>query len=190
MTTYDAPASAAAPLDRAADVAIPTLARLLFAAILFLYYWQSGLTKLGDGALFGLLTPDFGAYAQIFPRMLEAAGFDPSALPGWTRWVVVLATAVEFALPVAILIGLLTRLAAGGMIVFVLAQSWVDVVGHGLDGADVGAWFDRFPDSLILDQRALWIFLLLVLVLRGAGPLSLDRLIFARGARGALSIGT
>ena len=35
-------------LDRA-DWLIPTLARFLFAAILMIYFLNSGLTKLGDG---------------------------------------------------------------------------------------------------------------------------------------------
>jgi putative oxidoreductase len=54
-------------------------------------------------------------------------------------------------------------------------------MGHGLGAADIGTWFDRNPAALIVDQRAFWLFLLLVLVLRGAGPLSLDRLL--RGPR-------
>jgi putative oxidoreductase len=52
-------------------------------------------------------------------------------------------------------------------------------------GADLGAWFDRAPDALLADQRALWVFLLATLVFLGAGPLSADRLLFrGRVARG------
>ena len=83
-------------------------------------------------------------------------------------------------MPLLIVLGLLTRLAALGMIGFVLLQSLTDIVGHGADAATVGAWFDRASDALILDQRAFWLLALLVLVLNGAGPLSLDRLLFAR----------
>lgn len=40
-----------------------------------------------------------------------------------------------------------------------------------------GRWFDRASDGLILDQRAMWMLLLVVLVIKGAGPLSLDHLL-------------
>ena len=36
---------------------------------------------------------------------------------------------------------------------------------------------DKASDSLILDQRALWVFLLATLVFKGGGWLSLDRLL-------------
>ena len=47
-----------------------TLARFIFAAVLLGYYWNSGVTKLGDGIL-GFLFPGDGAYIQIFPRTIE-----------------------------------------------------------------------------------------------------------------------
>ena len=162
----------------AQDWLIPTLARLVFAGVLLVYYLNSGVTKLGDGLL-GVLSPSAGAYAQIFPRAFEAVGYDTAAL-GWLHWLVVVAgTVAEFVLPVLIVLGFLTRLAALGMIGFVLLQSLTDVYGHGQASA-LGSWFDRFSDGSILDQRAFWIFLLLVLVIKGAGPLSLDRLLSAR----------
>ena len=46
-------------LERA-DWLLPTLARLLFAAIFLMYFWVSGLTKLGDGIL-GIFSPSTGA---------------------------------------------------------------------------------------------------------------------------------
>ena len=152
---------------------IPTAARLVFAGVLLIYFWNSAMTKLGDGVL-GILSPSDGAYIQIFPKAMEAAGYDSSQL-GLFHWLVAVAgTAAEFALPFLILIGLATRLAAIGMTGFVLVQSYVDITGHGVGGADLGAWFDGASGALILDQRALWLFLLLVLVLRGAGPVSVD----------------
>ena len=66
------------------------------------------------------------------------------------------------------------------MIGFVLVQSLTDIFGHG---AAAGAWFDRASDAVILDQRAFWVFLLAVLVLKGAGPLSADRLLGVERAR-------
>ena len=164
-------------LDRA-EWLLPTLARFLFAAILMVYFLNAGLTKIGDG-LAGLWTPSVGAYAQIFPRALEAAGYDISAMSAVQRIVVIAGTCAEFILPALIVLGILTRLAALGMIGFVVVQSLTDVVGHGAT-SEIGAWFDRFPAAIILDQRGLWIFLLLVLVLKGAGPLSFDRALTPR----------
>jgi putative oxidoreductase len=152
---------------------VTTLARLVFAGVLFVYYFNSGLTKLGDG-ISGLWTPSAGAYAQIWPRQFEAAGYDSSALGFVHHTVTIAGTWAELILPVLIVIGLLTRLAAIGMVGFVVVQSLTDVYGFGLV-EERGAWFDRFADSVILDQRALWIFLLLVMVVKGAGPISFDR---------------
>jgi putative oxidoreductase len=94
--------------------------------------------------------------------------------------VVMAGTWAEFVLPLMIVIGLLTRLAALGMIGFVVMQTLTDLYGHGAisEAGTVGAWFDKAPDSVILDQRAMWVFLLVALVVKGAGPLSLDRVLF------------
>ena len=164
-------------LDRA-DWLIPTLARFLFAAILLVYFLNSGLTKLGDGVA-GIWTPSVGAYAQIFPKVLEAAGYDTDALSLYHTTVVLLGTWAEFLLPAMIVLGILTRLAALGMIGFVVVQSLTDLYGHDAWDA-LGAWFDRFPDAVILDQRALWVFLLLTIVIKGAGPISFDQAITGR----------
>ncbi|MFP4274269.1 MAG: DoxX family protein [Paracoccaceae bacterium] len=172
--------AALAPLERLEGL-LPLLARLVFAGVLLVYYWHSGLTKLGDG-LPGLVQPSSGAYAQIFPRAMEAASYDVSQLSA-LHWAVTLAgTWAEFLLPALIVLGLLTRLAALGMIGFILLQSLTDLYGHGgIDHAEtLGAWFDRMPDGAILDQRALWVFVLLVLVIRGGGWLSLDRMLAPR----------
>ena len=158
-----------------ADWLLSSLARLIFAATLLLYFWVSGLTKLGDG-IGGLFSPSVGAYAQIFPKAMEAVTYDVTQLTTFHWAVVVAGTWAEFILPALIVIGLFTRLSALGMIGFVIVQSLTDLFGHGgLEHKEtLGAWFDRFPDSVILDQRAFWVFLLLVLVIKGAGPLSLD----------------
>ncbi len=165
--------------DRVAAVALPTLARLIFAGTLLIYYWNSAMTKLGDG-IFGLFSPNFNAYVQILPRMSEAVNYDASQLGAFWRLLVVGATIGEFVLPLLLVIGLLTRFAALGMIGFVIAQSWVDIFGHGVAAEDRGSWFDGIPDALIFDQRAFWIFVLLYLVFRGAGPLSVDAILRAR----------
>mgnify|MGYP002635874144 CR=1 FL=1 len=169
-------------LNRAAPFVLPTLARLVFAGVLLVYYWNSGLTKLGDG-LFGFLSPSSGAYVQIFPKAMEAAGYDTSQLSLFHWAVVVAGTLAEFILPALIVLGLLTRLAAVGMIGFIVVQSLTDLFGHGgiAHEGTLGAWFDRASDALILDQRAFWVLALLILVFKGAGALSLDRVF--RGAR-------
>lgn len=159
-----------------AEWLLPTVARLLFAAIMLMYFWVSGLTKLGDGFA-GIFAPSTGAYAQIFPRVMEAVGYDTDQLALWQKLFVLAGTWAEFILPALIVMGLFTRLAALGMIGFVALQSMTDLYGHSGwgDVKVLGAWFDRFPDGIILDQRALWVFLLLVIVIKGAGPLSFDR---------------
>ncbi len=159
-------------LDRTGDWLLPTLARLVFAAVLAGYFWASAMTKLD-----GLFTPSVGGFAQIFPRAMEAAGYDASALGLWPKLVVLAGAWAEFALPLLLVAGLLTRLAALGMIGFVIVQSLTDIVGHMAGPEVIGAWFDRASDALILDQRALWVVMLLILVVKGAGPLSLDRLL-------------
>jgi len=169
-------------LDRAGNAALPLLARFAFAAVLAGYFWASALTKVGDGVL-GVFRPALGAYAQIFPRAMEAVSYDVSQLGLWHWAVVTAGTLAEFALPALIVIGLATRLAALGMIGFTILQSLTDIYGHGADATAIGAWFDRVPDSLILDQRLFWMLLFVTLVLKGAGPLSLDRLIARRFAR-------
>ncbi|MGC9369200.1 MAG: DoxX family membrane protein [Paracoccaceae bacterium] len=164
---------------------LPTVARFIFAATLLFYFWSSAMTKLGDG-IAGLFRPSLGAYAQIFPRQMEAVGYDVGQLGAW-HWLVVLAgTYAEFLLPALIVLGLATRLAALGMIGFVTVQSLTDLYGHGgiADPQTLGAWFDRFPDGVILDQRLFWVFVLLVLVVKGAGPVSVDRLLRGQAASG------
>ncbi|SNS57163.1 DoxX family protein [Tropicimonas sediminicola] len=156
--------------------AIPTLARFAFAAVLLMYFWASAMTKLGDG-IFGIFVPSTGAYAQIFPQKAEAVLYDPSQFSIFEKLVILAGTWAEFLLPLLIVIGLFTRLAALGMIGFVTVQSLTDIHGHHADATTIGAWFDRASDSLIMDQRAFWMLLLITLVLRGAGPLSIDRLI-------------
>ncbi|RPE70999.1 putative oxidoreductase [Pacificibacter maritimus] len=162
-------------LDRFTARHLPLLARFVFAAVLARYFWASALTKLD-----GVFTPSLGAYAQIFPRQMEAAGYDVSAF-GAFHWLVIMAgTYAEFILPALLIIGLATRPAALGMIGFIVVQSVTDIVGHGADAATIGAWFDRASDALILDQRAYWVLGLLTLLGLGAGPVSLDAIVKKR----------
>jgi len=148
-------------------------ARFVFAAVLLGYYLNSAGTKVGQG-IAGFFSVGDNAYFQILPPVIEAHGYDASQVPFYWDLVVVAGTYAEFLLPLLIVAGLFTRLAALGMIGFVLVQSFVDIAFHGADAKTVGAWFDRFSDAAILDQRTLWVFLLAYLVMKGAGAVSLD----------------
>lgn len=157
-------------------------ARFAYAAVLFVYFFNSAATKVGEG-FFGFLFVSDNAYFQILPPVVERYGYDPAQVPFLPYGLIVHAgTYAELILPLLIVVGLFTRVAALGMIVFVAVQSFVDIRYHGVDAETVGAYFDAVPDALILDQRLLWGFLLVYLVVRGAGAVSVDRLI--GGAKG------
>lgn len=153
------------------------LARLVFAAVLLFYFLNSAFTKTGDGFA-GLFSIQDAAYFQILPTVVEHYNYDASQVP-FIPWgfIVMMGTYSEIILPVLIVVGLCTRIAALGMIGFVLVQSYVDIAFHGADDKTIGSWFDNLSDAVILDQRALWLFLLVYLVIHGAGKLSLDRLL-------------
>ena len=149
------------------DWLVPTLARLTFMAVLFFYFWNSAMLKI-DGSIF---SPSAGAFGQIFPKAAEAVVWDVSQMSIFQRLVIFAGTVAEFVLPVLILLGLLTRLAAIGMIGFIAVQTIVDVTGHGVA---LGSLFDSA--QALIDQRMMWVFLFVVLALKGAGPVSLDAL--------------
>lgn len=174
-------------IERLGILVLPIFARFVFAATLLVYFWNSALTKLGDGVL-GIFEPSIGAYSQIFPRQLEAVSYDVTQLSMFHWLVAVIGTWAEFILPLLIVVGLLTRLAALGMIGFVVMQSLTDVYGHGMvDAKTLGAWFDGASGGVILDQRLFWVFLLTYIVVRGAGFLSLDAFFTHRRASRALA---
>lgn len=149
---------------------LTTAARFSFTSVTLLFFWNSGKTKIGDG----IFSPSFGAYAQIFPQKFESLGYDESLMSSFDTLVVLLGTYGEFILPAMIALGLFTRLASIGMIGFIGMMSFVDITGHNADATTIGAMFDRLPYGLIMDQRLLWVFLLLLLVIKGGGPISVD----------------
>ncbi|MEP2717276.1 hypothetical protein [Pseudophaeobacter sp.] len=155
-------------LDKSSDFIVPTLARLVFAAVLLVYYWNSAGLKI-DGSIF---SPSAGAFGQIFPRAAEEVLYDVSQLNILQRLVIFGGTVAEYVLPALILLGLLTRLAALGTIGFIWVQTIVDVTGHGVK---LGSLFDNSIG--LIDQRVMWSFLLLVLLFKGAGALSLDAIL-------------
>lgn len=152
---------------------IETMARLVFAGLLLSYYLGSAMTKFDAGFL-GLFPPSAGAFAQILPPIAEEFSYDVEAIPFFPWHLIVIAgTLAEIILPVLIIVGLLTRISALGMIGFVIVQTFVDVQFHG---ADFGGLLNAQSGELI-DQRLLWIFLLLVMVVKGAGKISIDHVL-------------
>lgn len=154
--------------------------RLIFAAVLFQFFWNSALTKIG-GSIMNVFTPTAGAYAQMLPGLMEQVSYDTSQIAFFPYGLMVLlGTWGEFLLPVMVVLGLFTRFASLGMIVFICVMTYVDITGHGADAKTIGALFDGDPYAIISDDRLLWIFLLLVPTLKGPGLVSLDALLGAQ----------
>ncbi len=152
-------------------------ARFIFAAILLQFFLNSAMTKIG-GNFMNIFTPTAGAYAQMLPKMMEQVSYDTSQIAFFPYGLMVLlGTWGEFVLPVMVVVGLFTRFASLGMIVFICVMTYVDIYGHGADAKTIGALFDGEPYAIIADDRLLWIFLLLVPVLKGPGVVSLDWLL-------------
>lgn len=159
------------------DQFLSLFARFIFLAVLCFYYLNSASLKVEEGFV-GFFTPSFSAYIQILSEStLTAYDFEAENLPFFLKLIVYLGTYMEFLLPILIVLGLFSRLAALGMIAFVIVQSFVDYAFHEVDPQTFGAWFDTDSASLILDQRLLWVFLLTVIVIKGGGALSLDNLL-------------
>ncbi|MFC2966833.1 DoxX family protein [Acidimangrovimonas pyrenivorans] len=154
--------------------ALSLLARLVFASVLLRFFLSSFATKI-DG--FGLSA---GAYVQILPRQMEAAGYDPAMLSWPLHLVVGAGTLAELMLPLLVVLGLATRPAALAMLGFVAVMSLTDIYGHGIEAATIGHLFDTDPYGTILDQRLMWGFVLLVPLWLGGGAVSLDALLWPR----------
>ncbi|WP_305986775.1 DoxX family protein [Roseibium sp. MMSF_3544] len=152
-------------------------ARLIFAAVLLQFFLNSAMTKIG-GSIMNIFTPTAGAYAQMFPQLMEQVSYDTSQIEYFPYGLIVLlGTWGEFILPVLVVVGLFTRAASVGMIIFIGVMTYVDITGHGLDAKSIGAFFDGDPYGIVSDDRLLWVFLLLVPVLKGPGVISLDWLL-------------
>ncbi|WP_339761307.1 hypothetical protein [uncultured Hoeflea sp.] len=165
-------------LERQGDAwLLGLIARFAFAAVLWFYFLNSARTKVGDGLL-GFFSISPGAYYQIALPAVEAAGGDVDAV-AFFPWglIVTMGTYAEFILPLLVVIGLFSRLAALGMIGFIAVQTFVDITVHQIGAESIGALFDRLPDSVIADQRLLWIVPLAVIILKGPGLLSVDALL-------------
>ncbi len=165
-------------LERALDGWFLGLAaRFVFAAVLWGYFLASARTKVGDGVA-GFFSITDGAYYQIALPAVEAANYDITAVPFFPwGFLVTLGTYGEFLLPPLIVAGLFARIAAAGMIGFIAVQTLVDITVHKVGAETIGVWFDRMPDSAVADQRLLWVLPLAIIVVKGAGYLSLDHLL-------------
>ena len=161
----------------AGDWFLGLAARLTFASVLLGYFLNSALTKVGSGFP-DFLIPSTGAYVQILPALTKSVSYDTDQI-SFIPWglIVTMGTYAEFVLPVLVVIGLFTRLSALGMIGFIIVMTYVDITSHGVGAKTIGAPFDRFQDAAIADQRLLWLFPLVYLVIRGAGFLSFDGLL-------------
>ena len=96
------------------------LARLTFLAVLFFYYVNSVKTKIGDGIM-GIFQIQDSAYFQILGEEgMLAYDFDTANIPWFIDVVVALGTYMECLLPVSIVLGLFTRVAAVVIALFVL----------------------------------------------------------------------
>lgn len=166
-------------------------ARVVFAATLMQFFWNSALTKVtprGDDVSFlDYFTVEPNAFAQIAPLAYEEVFFNANDL-GLEYWIMAYAgTYAEFALPLLVLIGLFTRLSSLGMLGFIGMMTWVDVTGH-FRPFSLEVWFDGIPahqtarlpeleraaDLAVMDERLMWLFPLIYLALRGPGWISLD----------------
>ncbi len=164
----------------AGDWFLGLVARLVFSSVLMIYFLNSARTKVGSGFP-DMFIPGSGAYAQIVPKVAESVSYDVSQISFIPYGLIVfLGTYAEFALPVLILLGLFTRLSALAMMGFIAVQTFVDIYFHGMAKKTIGLPFDRIQDSVVADQRLLWLFPLIYLVVRGAGALSLDALFYRR----------
>lgn len=149
-------------------------ARLVFGSVLLMYFLNSAATKVGSGFP-GMFIPTAGAYAQILPSITEQAGYDISKIAFFPYGLIVyLGTYAEFVLPILVFAGLFTRAAAAGMLAFLAVMTYVDINFHHVDAQTIGAFFDRIATAPIADQRLMWSFPLVYLVLRGPGAVSLD----------------
>ena len=126
-------------------------------------------------APWGSFRPQSEPTPKSYPPVAEAAGYDTSQIAFLPWGVIVLAgTLAEFILPILILIGLATRLAAIAFIGFIAVMTFVDIQFHGVEAETIGHLFDNVHNSAILDQRLLWLMPLLLLIIKGPGTLSVD----------------
>ncbi|MBB3764048.1 DoxX family protein [Sphingomicrobium lutaoense] len=128
---------------------------LLFTRIaLGAIFWQSGRTKVEEGSLFTLSDTTFFLFEEEY-----------SGVPLPPEWAAYMATAAEHLLPLLLLVGLASRIAAAGLVAMTMViQIFV------------------YPDAWWVPHMG-WIAMGLVILALGPGRLSLDHLIARRWAQ-------
>jgi putative oxidoreductase len=145
------------PYDRIVALASAPLAEslmLLFARVALAgIFWRSGRTKVEEGSL---LTVSENTLFQFSDDPFNKLPLLP---PGFAAY---LTTYAEHALPILLVLGLFTRLSALALLgmtlviqIFIFPEAWWQV-------------------------HILWVALALVLIVRGGGGLSMDRLLAGR----------
>ncbi len=157
------------PADARAQNLTALFLRFTFAAVLFLFFWNSALTKFD-----GFLHLSAGSYAQIFPKAFEAVGYNASKLGFWRILIAYIGAFAEVILPLMIVLGVFVRLSAPAMIGFIVIMTFADHYGHDVPW---GQLFDGDPASIIADQRLLWVSVLFALTILGDGYLSVSRIL-------------
>ena len=152
-------------------------ARLAFSSVLMIYFLNAAQLKVGSGFP-AMFIPKGGAYAQMFPALAKSVRYNVDKIDVFPYQIIVFfGTYMEFILPVLILVGLFTRAASLAFIVFIGVMTYVDITAHKVGAETIGTFFDRVNNSAIADQRLLWLVPLVYLMLKGAGAISLDRLL-------------
>ncbi|MGF1445992.1 MAG: DoxX family protein [Pikeienuella sp.] len=108
-------------------------ARAVFAGTLFVYFYNSFLTKV-DAANGDYFTVRDSAFIQIYgDKVFEAVQYDFSSLAFWPwGFIVYLGTYAEIVLPVLIILGFMTRIASLGMLIFIGVMTYKDITGEVL----------------------------------------------------------
>ncbi|PKP63412.1 MAG: hypothetical protein CVT86_05270 [Alphaproteobacteria bacterium HGW-Alphaproteobacteria-8] len=171
MTVRSRIFSASGAVSPALGSALSLGLRVAFALSLLPFFLASVATQI-DG-----FTLTDQAYFLILPQYMEAVAYDPAQISWPGHLYVALGTLAEAVLPVLLVLGLATRAAALGMVLFIVVMSVTDIWFHGVPDAVVGALLDPYPYALILDQRLIWCALLSALAVVGGGRVSFDALI-------------
>ena len=106
-----------------------------------------------------------------WPKFQHAFSWMGTALPSWLQ---ALAAFAEFAGGMAILAGLLTQLAASGIACVMLVAMFMVHIPKG----DPFVGSQAHPESW--EIAAVYLAIMVVLMLRGAGAVSLDALVFGK----------
>lgn len=150
------------------------LSRSAFAAILLPWFVIGGLTKVGGLSMSMGPTVDglplaLGAYYAYVPDKIGALDAGLPSFDILTQVYVGLMVLLETALPVLIVLGMLTRLS-----VILLTLHQIIFFTVNASGASFGTLFDASPFDMFPDQLLLWVMVIAPLALFGAGPLSVD----------------